>query len=66
MNGISNDLQKLLKHFSGTPIFTSLNILLPAKTVYSPMRLDLYLEDVELAVETLSGFPSFATVIRLF
>ena len=25
------------------------------------MKLDLYLKDVELAVETLSGFPAFVT-----
>ena len=39
INGISNDLQKLLKYFIGTAIFTLL---------LSVIRPDLYLNDVEL------------------
>ena len=58
INGISKDLQKLLKYFSGTAIFTSLNTPLSA-AVSGLKKLDLYLKDVELAVETLSGFPEF-------
>ena len=52
INDISKELQKLLKYFSGTAIFTFLNILLP-----SPMKLDLYLKEVELGAEILLGFP---------
>ena len=39
INGISNDLQKLLKYFSGTVIFTPF---------LSVIKLDLYLNDDEL------------------
>ena len=39
INGISNDLQKLLKYFSGTAIFTPFLFV---------MKLDLYLNDDEL------------------
>ena len=52
------DLQKLLKYYSGTAIFTFLNNLSSAAAIDSPMKLDLYLKDVELAVKTLSEFPS--------
>ena len=57
INGISKHLQKLLKYFSGTVNFTSLNTLLPSAAVDSPVKLDFYLKDVELAVKALSGFP---------
>ena len=61
INGISKYLQKLLKHFSGTTISTSLNT--PLSSAVSGLKnLDLYLKDVELAVETLSGFPAFQHV----
>ena len=60
INGISKDLQKLPKYFSGTAIFTFLNMPLSAVPKGSK-KLDLYLKDVELAVETLSGFPAFVT-----
>ena len=59
INGISKDLQKLLEYFSGTAIFTFLNTLTFLTAADSPMKLDLYLKDVELAVETLSEFSSF-------
>ena len=39
INGISNDLQKLLKYFSGTAIYTPF---------MSVIKLDLYLNDDEL------------------
>ena len=39
INGISNDLQKLLKYFNGTAIFTPF---------LSVIKLDLYLNDGEL------------------
>ena len=39
INGISNDLQKLLKYFNGTAIFTPFLLVI---------RLDLYLYDDEL------------------
>ena len=39
INGISNDLQKLLKYFNGTAIFTSFLLVI---------RPDLYLYDDEL------------------
>ena len=69
INGISTDLQNLLKYFSGTAIFTFLNTLLLATVAESPMRLDLYLKDDKLSTETLSGFPAVVTgdtVIPLF
>ena len=56
INGISNDLQKLLKYFGGTAIFIFLNTLLILTAFSSPMKLDLYLKDVELFVETWSRF----------
>ena len=49
----------MLKYFSGTAIFTLLDILLPVTVTESPMKLDLYLKDDELSTETLSGFPTF-------
>ena len=61
INCISNVLQKLLKYFRGTTIFTSLNTLLLLTAVDSPMKLNLYLKDDELSTETLSGFPEFVT-----
>ena len=61
LNGISKDLQKLLKYFSGTAIFTFLNTILLSTVIDSPMKLDLYVKDVELTVETLSGFSAFFT-----
>ena len=51
--------KKLLKYFSGTAIFTFLNTLLLLSAVDFPMKLDLYLKDVELSVETFPGFPAF-------
>ena len=60
INGISKDLQKLLKYFSGTAIFTSLNTPLSA-AVSGLKKLHWYLKDVELAVETSLGFPAFVT-----
>ena len=49
INGLSSDLQKLLKYFSGTTIFTPSFFFLfaPSATVL-PIRFDLYLKDVEL------------------
>ena len=57
INGISKDLQNLLKYFSRTAIFTFLNTPLSAASK-GLKKLDLYLKDVDLAVETLSGFPA--------
>ena len=57
INEISQDLQKLLKYFSGTAIFMSLNTPLPS-TSKGLKKLDLYLKD-ESAVVTLAGFPLF-------
>ena len=48
MNGISNDLQKLLKYFNGTAIFTfSLFLFAPSATV-SPIRFALFLNEEAL------------------
>ena len=68
INGASKDLQKLLEYFSGTTIFTFLNTLPFLIVADSPMKLDLYLKYVELAVETLPGFSSFVrgNSIQLF
>ena len=60
INGISKDLQNLLKYFSRTAIFTFLNTPLSAASK-GLKKLDLYLKDVELAVETLPEFPGFVT-----
>ena len=54
INGISNDLQKLLKYFNGTAIFTPF-FLPPFGMV--PIRFDLYLKDDELSVLTSERFP---------
>ena len=54
INGISKDLQKLLKYFSGTAIFTFSNTLLILTAVDSFTILDLYLKDDESAVVTLA------------
>ena len=51
----SKDLQKLLKYFSETAIFMSLNTPLSAGVSYVK-RLDLYLKDDEPAAVTLAGF----------
>ena len=60
INGISNDLQKLLKYFCGTAIFTFLNTHLSA-AISGLKKLDLYLKDVELSAETLSGVPALVS-----
>ena len=52
INGISKDLQNFLKYFSRTAIFTFLNTPLSAASK-GLKKLDLYLKDVELVVETL-------------
>ena len=54
INGISNDLQKLLKYFNGTTIFTP--YFLPPFGMVS-VRFDLYLKDDELSVLTSERFP---------
>ena len=53
INGIFNDLQKLLKHFNGAAIFTPF-FLPPFGMV--PVRFDLYLKDDELSVLTSERF----------
>ena len=52
INGISNDLHKLLKYFNGTTIFvvfTELFVLLTAYAVF-PARAALYLNDWEVSI----------------
>ena len=61
INQLINDLQKLLKYISGAATFTFLNTLLPPTAAGSLVKLNLYLKDVELSVETLSGFPALIT-----
>ena len=64
IDGISKGLQKLLKYFSGTAIFTFLNApLLAFPSVLK--KLDLYLKDDESAVVKLAGFPSFIFCLSL-
>ena len=48
INGISNDLQKLLKYFNGTTIFTPSFFLFAPSASVLPIRFDLYLKDEEL------------------
>ena len=60
INGISKDLQNLLKYFSGTAIFKYLNTPLSA-AVSGLKKLVLHLKDNELAVETSTRFPAFVT-----
>ena len=49
INGISNDLQKLLRYFNGTNIFVFFAKLFPsAAFVVFPARAALYLKDWEL------------------
>ena len=57
INGISNDLQKFLKYFNGTAIFTPF-FLPPFGMV--PIRFDLYLKDDESSVLTSERFPLFS------
>ena len=66
INGIDNVLQKLLKYFSGTAIFTFLNTTLPSTIVDSPMKLDLYLNDDEPSVVTLQQGFHCSYFVRLF
>ena len=56
INGISNDLQKLLKYFNGTAIFAPFFIP-PFRMV--PIKFYLYLKD-QLYVLTLERFPLFS------
>ena len=61
INGISNNLQKLLKYFNGMAIFTPFPLV---------MRLDLYLYDGELfgiwvlASTIKSTFPSISSLLN--
>ena len=59
MNGISKDLRKFLKCFSGTAIFMFLNT--PLSVSATRFKNHWYLKDDELSTETLSGFPAFVT-----
>ena len=54
INGISNDLQKLLKYFSGTAIYT---------LFLSVIKLDLYLYDDKLLTAK-STFPSISSLLN--
>ena len=58
IKGISNDCQKLLRYFNGTAPFTFFNTPLPLTGAGYPKTLDLYLNDGELFVVTLSEFPA--------
>ena len=58
--GISNDLQKLLKYFNGTAIFTP--DLVPYTSV-SPTKSDLYLNDEESAIVDLE-FPAISSLLN--
>ena len=57
INCISNDLQKLLKNFNSTAIFTS--FFLPSFEIV-PIRFDLYLKDDQFSVLTIERFPLFS------
>ena len=50
MNGISNDLQKLLKYFNGTAIFTFPFFLFAPSATVSPIRFALYLNEEALSI----------------
>ena len=56
IKAIPNDLQELLKYFGRATIFTFLNALLLPVVIDSANKLDLYLNDNDLFVET-SEFP---------
>ena len=59
MNGISGDLKKWDKYFSGTTIFLFFHDLsLPLASVAFPKRLVLYLKDYEWFKATFKGFLS--------
>ena len=49
INGISNDLKKLLKYFNGKTTFTFILAILLA-TTRLPNKLTLYLKELELSV----------------
>ena len=66
INDISKDLQRLLKYFGGTTIFTS--FFIPIFSVW-PIRFDLYLNDDELFGIWLSStakstFPSISSLLN--
>ena len=60
INSISKDLQKLVKYFNGTAIFTYLNTPL-SSAVSGLKKLDLYLKDDEFVVLRITGAPSLFT-----
>ena len=63
INGISNDLQKLLKYFNGTAIFTFSFFLFAPSASVSPIILDFYLNDDEL-LTVKSAFPSISSLLN--
>ena len=63
MNGISNDLQKLLKYFNGTAIFTPSFFLMSPSASVLPIRFDLYLKDEELLFVKLK-FPIISSLLN--
>ena len=60
INGISNDLEKLLKYFNGTAIFTP--FFMPLFPVL-PIIFDLYLNDDELSTVKLTS-PSISPLLK--
>ena len=54
INGISNDLQILLKYFNGTAISEFITVSFAPSAATLPIRLDLYLNDEELSAFTLA------------
>ena len=54
-NGISSDLQKLLKYFNGTAIVTLLKIQLFPSAIVSSNNLALYMKDLKLILLAISA-----------
>ena len=57
ISGISNDLQKLLKYFSGRTIFTFSFFLFAPFALVLPIRFYLYLNDEEFSALILIEAP---------
>ena len=63
INGISNDLQKLLKYFNGTAIFTPLFVpLFPVL----PIRLVLYLNEEALLSLVTSALSTLSSLLKFY
>ena len=61
VNGISNDIQKLLKYFNGTSIVAFFRIPIASSASVLPKNLALYLKDLKLLVLAISALKLVAS-----